>query len=129
MLAIDTNVVVRFLVNDEPRQAASAKALIEQQRVLVTATVMMETEWVLRGAYGQDRRRVVRALHAFARLPNVELDDGERIVQALDWAEAGLDFADALHLAASVTTEAFVTFDRHLVRRAGKLGAVSVREP
>jgi predicted nucleic acid-binding protein len=40
------------------------------------------------------------------------------VAQALVWAEAGVDFADALHLASAASCEAFVTFDKQLARRA-----------
>ena len=51
MLAIDTNIIVRLLTNDDPDQAAKAKSLIEGAEVFVATTVLLETEWVLRGAY------------------------------------------------------------------------------
>jgi predicted nucleic acid-binding protein len=52
MLAIDTNVVVRYLTGDDPDQAAKARRIVDGEAVLVTTTVLLETEWVLRGAYG-----------------------------------------------------------------------------
>src|ERR1041385_573755 len=56
MLAIDTNVVVRYLTSDHPKQAARAEALVERQDVFVATTVLLETEWVLRSAYGFEPR-------------------------------------------------------------------------
>ena len=129
MLAIDTNIVVRLLTGDHPDQSARARTLIESHRVLAPTTVVLESEWVLRGAYGLARDDVIPALRAFAGLPNVTLEEPERVAAALDWAEGGMDFADAMHLAAAAGCEAFVTFDRRMVRASEGLDTPAVREP
>lgn len=123
MIALDTNVLVRFLVNDEASQARRARALIEANSVFVPVTVLLETEWVLRGGYGLARAEVVRLLRALLGLPDLATEDPQRIARALEWHEGGIDFADALHLAASTRAERFATFDRKLVKAARKLRA------
>jgi predicted nucleic-acid-binding protein len=75
MLAIDANLVVRYLTGDHPRQSAKAKAVIDGEEVFVSRTVMLETEWVLRSAYGFDAKRVCKAFRGFGGLPNVVLED------------------------------------------------------
>jgi predicted nucleic-acid-binding protein len=129
MLAVDTNVVVRYLANDDTGQAARAQRLLTQDDVFVPLTVLLETEWVLRGVFGFPAADVVRALRGFAGLPRVTVESADTAAQALDWAERGLDFADALHLAAVRSHDGFVTFDKALARTARKLGAPTVREP
>ncbi|WP_300574808.1 type II toxin-antitoxin system VapC family toxin [Phenylobacterium sp.] len=129
MLAIDTNIVVRLLVGDHPDQSARARALIERHRVLAPTTVVLESEWVLRGAYGLAKADVLAALRAFAGLPNVSLQEPERVAAALRWAEGGMDFADALHLGAAADCEAFVTFNRRMARASEGLDMPAVREP
>jgi predicted nucleic acid-binding protein len=63
-------------------------------------------------------------------MERVEVEAADRVALALDWCEAGLDFADALHLAAVVEGETFVTFDQSLIRHAARLGLpVPVRAP
>jgi len=52
MIAVDTNVLVRFLVRDDAKQAARAAALIQANEIWVCKTVLLETEWVLRSLYG-----------------------------------------------------------------------------
>ena len=52
MLAIDTNVIVRYLTADHPEQASRARALVDGAAVFVPVTVILESEWVLRSAYG-----------------------------------------------------------------------------
>jgi len=127
MLAIDTNLVVRYLTGDHPIQSVRAKDLIETQDVFVCTTVLLETEWVLRSAYGFDAPRIVPALRAFAGLPHVILEDPARAAQALDWMADGMDFADAVHLASASSCEAFVTLDRRFARDARKSGGIPVR--
>lgn len=129
MLAIDTNVIVRFLTGDEPAQAARAKALIEGQDIFVSATVLLEAEWVLRSAYGLEKAEVIAALVRLAGLPRLRLDDPVRISKALSWAGQGMDFADALHLAAAEACDAFVTFDRRMVKAKVATGGPPVRQP
>lgn len=112
MIAIDTNIVVRLLTGDDPDQARRARALIESNRVFVALTVMLESEWVLRSAYGFDRHRVMGALTAFAGLEAVVVERPNLLAEAMRRCAAGMDFADALHLGAAEGCEAFVTFDR-----------------
>lgn len=52
MIAIDANIVVRYLTGDHSVQLAKAHALIDAETVFVSVTVMLESEWVLRSAYG-----------------------------------------------------------------------------
>ncbi len=126
MKAIDTNVLVRFLVGDDPRQAQAARHLIETTPVWLPKTVVLETEWVLRHAYGFGPEAVIGALVRFCGLPQVAVEDEDAVAQALTWSAAGLDLADALRLASSPAAEAFCTFDRKLATRARRAGAISV---
>ncbi|MGH6994034.1 MAG: type II toxin-antitoxin system VapC family toxin [Caulobacteraceae bacterium] len=130
MLAADTNLIVRFLVDDHPSQSAKARAAIESgEEIWVSNTVVLEAEWVLRGAYGHAKGLVLDALSKFVRLPVVRTEEPGRLAKAFDWAGRGLDFADALHLVAAEGCEAFLTFDDRLRRRASRLDAVPVRSP
>jgi predicted nucleic-acid-binding protein len=129
MIAIDTNVIVRYLVADEPEQFRRATALIEGEAVFISSTVVLEAEWVLRVSYRLDRAAILGALRRFADLPTVAFENLIILAQALDWAEQGMDFADALHLAGGAGCDAFASFDRALQRTAAKLGAPEVRAP
>src|SRR5271169_4051630 len=111
MLAVDTNVIVRYLTGDDAEQFAKASALIRSEDVYVCTTVLLETEWVLRRGYRFSRERIIAALAAFAGLPHVTLEDPAVTARALDWMRSGTDFADALHLAKADGCEAFVSFD------------------
>jgi predicted nucleic-acid-binding protein len=129
MLAIDTNLIVRYLTGDDTGQSAQARHLIDREDVFVCATVLLETEWVLRGVYDFDPLRVANSLRAFAGLPHVSVEDPGIIARALDWMERGMDFADALHLSKAAGCEAFISFDRRFARAANKLSTVKVRSP
>ena len=129
MLAIDTNLVVRYLTGDHPQQSAKAKAVINGEQVFVSTTVMLETEWVLRSAYGFDAKRVCNALRGFGGLPNIVFEDPGLVAFALDRMDDGMDFADSLHLGRAASCDAFLTFDQRFVRSAKAMGLEKVRLP
>lgn len=128
MIAIDTNLVVRYLTGDHPQQSLRAREIIDGQAIFVAVTVIQEVDWVLRSTYGYAGTDVVRALRAFGGLPSVEVEDAALVAAALDLAEKGLDFADALHLARAAHCEAFMTFDRKLVKSARAAGQETVQQ-
>jgi len=129
MLAIDTNVLVRYLTGDHAVQSEKARALIDGERVFVSVTVLLETEWVLRSVYGHGQAAVARTLRGFAGLPNVAIEDAGPAARALDWTEQGMDFADALHLARTSFCDGFATFDREFGRAAGRIAKITLRAP
>jgi predicted nucleic-acid-binding protein len=129
MLAIDANLVVRYLTGDHPRQSAKAKAVIDREEVFVGTTVMLEAEWVLRSAYGFDAKHVSKALRGFGGLSNVVLEDSGLVAFALDRMDDGMDFADALHLGRAASCDAFLTFDQRFIRSAKAMGLPKVRLP
>jgi predicted nucleic-acid-binding protein len=129
VLAIDTNIIVRYLTADHPEQFAKASALIHGEDVHVCTTVLLETEWVLRGGYRFSRDQITAALTAFAGLPRVTLEDPALAAKALEWMRSGMDFADALHLAKAEGCEAFVSFDQRFATVANALSEVKVRAP
>lgn len=128
MLAIDSNLIIRYLTGDDPEQAAKAQALINGEDVFVCTTVLLETEWVLRSVYGYSPRRLAEALATFAGLQRVSLENPALAAKALDRMRRGMDFADALHLAtAAGCCEAFVSFDRRFAAVANALSEMPVR--
>jgi predicted nucleic-acid-binding protein len=129
--AVDTDVVIRDLLADEPRQAAAARRLVDRNACWVSLTMLLETEWVLRGAAGLARGEVHRPLLAFAGLPTISIEQPLVAARAFDLFAAGMDFADALHgcVADAAGATAFVTFDRRLVAKARKVGLGIVGAP
>jgi predicted nucleic-acid-binding protein len=129
VLAIDTNVIVRYLVDDDHEQFLRARRLIEGEPIFLANTVILECEWVLRSGYGFEAREFAAALRGLAGLPTARLESPQIAAVALSWHEQGMDFADALHLAGAQGCEAFATFDRRLAKTAARLGAGRVRAP
>ncbi len=127
MIAVDTNVVVRLLAEDDKAQADRAESVLRSGAVIVPKTVLLETEWVLRGAYGIAGADIAAGLRRLLGLAGVAAEDAPAVARALDWYEGGLDFADSLHLASSGPARRFATFDGALARRAKTLaGAPAV---
>ncbi len=121
IVAVDTNVVVRFLVDDTPSEAKRARALFETHRIHLAESVLLETEWVLRAVYDFSPTEISIALRSLLRLPSVVVDDRAAIMQVLDWFDQGLDFADALHYVRSAGLE-FKTFDKKFISKGRKSG-------
>jgi predicted nucleic acid-binding protein len=129
MIAIDTNVVVRYLTGDHPEQSPRARDLIDGNEVFVPVTVILETAWVLRSAYDFGITDLVRALRAFGGLPSVTIEDAEIVAEALDRTEQGLDLADALHLGRARHCDFLASFDRKFAQASRDLGIGDVRTP
>ena len=129
MLAVDADVVVRYLTGDDPVQAEVARKLVATHPILLLKTVMLEAEWVLRSMYRFSRSEIGDGLRAFAQLQTVRVQEPVQVWKALDWFAAGMDFADALHLASANTDdcEAFATFDHKLATAAKKARAGKVK--
>jgi predicted nucleic-acid-binding protein len=121
-VALDTNVLVRLLVNDNQVQAEQAAALIDASAAcFVPITVALELEWVLRGAYKLPREAVIKAFEGLLAIRHLHLEQDDLVRRALEWHRQGMDFADALHLARSEGCGALISFDRHLALVAGQL--------
>jgi predicted nucleic-acid-binding protein len=128
MIALDTNILARFYVDDPADPEAlkqrpiSHRIMTESPSLFVPITVALELEWVLRAFYGFEPPQIVRVFEHLLGLAHVNTEDAERVAAALPLAADGMDFADALHLSGSTHCEALYTFDdRRFARRAGRL--------
>jgi predicted nucleic-acid-binding protein len=123
VVSIDTNVLVRFLVEDKgaTEQCQSARELFTRCVVFIPESVFLETEWVLRAVYGVKRDEIYAAFNKMLRLEQIQLPDKSVLRQVLAQYESGFDFADALHL---IRGEGFEmkTFDSNFVKRAREAG-------
>jgi predicted nucleic-acid-binding protein len=120
MIGVDTNVLVRFLVEgDNPDQQKLASSVFASGSVAIAHTVLLETEWVLRESFRFRRVEIVAAFLRLLGLPTVICERKESVIGAIRAFENGCDFADAFHVAASAGDVAeFVTFDRQFASRA-----------
>jgi predicted nucleic-acid-binding protein len=103
MSAVDTNVLVRYVVpDDDPLQTAAARSLIDEDcspeaPALILPVVLAEFVWVLRSSYRLTKREIVPALEAMARNPNLAFDTEAEFLAALDaFRSRSIDFADCL---------------------------------
>ena len=120
MAALDTNVLVRFLVQDDARQGAAATRLIRNGikaggALYIPVTVVLELEWVLRSSFTFDKASVLQTM--FGLLGSFELAfESEGAVEAAlgNYADGTADFADCVHaaLAMMAQQQPLWTFDR-----------------
>lgn len=129
MVAVDTNILVRLLTQDDESQLRKSREIFLNQDVFIPDTVILETEWVLRFAYKLKPADICEALRKLFGLPNVHLANPSLIAQVLQWHETGLDFADAFHLACSQHCTELYTFDDKFVNRAKGLAKCEVKKP
>jgi len=99
-MGLDTNVLVRYIVRDDPRQAALATRIVESQcrkndPGIVSAVVLCELVWVLDRGYGYRRADIVKVLRGLLGAEDLEVESSERAWQALNLYEREkADFAD-----------------------------------
>ncbi len=122
MIALDTNVVVRIVTEDDPEQTEAARELVQQlDRLWLPKTVLLETEWVLRHCYDLRREVILLTFWKLLGYRPLRVEDRGTVQRALEGYAAGLDFADALHLASSFQAERLATFDKTFAKRARRL--------
>ncbi len=133
MIGLDTDVLARYCIDDAAdaegqRQRVAARRLIESgQPLMVSKSVVLEFEWVMRGYYGFSPRVVASVLRHLMGSPHITIEDRGAVELALSNGEAGIDFADALHHASYRGCERVATFDdRKFARCARKLGLTPV---
>jgi len=106
MAALETNVLVRWLTDDDAGQSTRVASLLKDkanngERLFIPVTVMLELEWVLRSRYRFDKAAITSALDALLSVTELEFQTEPALEQAL-WLfkQAGApDFADCLHVA------------------------------
>ena len=100
MIALDTNVLVRFITEDDPQQAAASRALLETRGETFFAgdIVLVELVWVLRRLYHFSREDVVTVLQSLLDRTDFVVEDRQAAQDAVRRLAAGGDFADALIL-------------------------------
>lgn len=118
MIAIDTNILLRLILEDDPSQTKVARALLATNKLFVPITVAMETEWVLRAAYGLPRNHIANAIEFITNVENIEFEMSEAILWSVSRYREGADFADMVHIIASREMSAFATFDKRLEKQA-----------
>ena len=126
MIALDTNVLVRFLVNDHPAQAEAAQVLLseltERDPGFICREVAVELVWVLERAYGFSRERIATVLESLAATAELEVEAVDDVVRAASrYRQGGAGFSDLMIAAAARRRGAptLYTFDRQAARLEG----------
>lgn len=125
MIGIDTNVIVRYLVQDDPAQSAIATRFVEhsispEEPGFITGITLCELVWVLAECYGANRKRIKEVLAGLLSARQLVVEEADVVWKALrDWEVSSADFSDALigQIVAARGGDKTVTFDR----AAGKL--------
>jgi predicted nucleic-acid-binding protein len=118
VIGLDTNVLVRYLLRDDPVQAARAERELERnERFLIDSIVLCELVWVLETGYGSSRTEIAAALERILGTAQFEIESKDLALAALDdFRRSAADFSDCLigrrNRAAGVPET--VTFDRNL---------------
>jgi len=122
MRAIDTNVLVRLITRDDPRQVAAAELFI-REGAWISTLALAETVWVLETVYELSPRRQIDAIDMLLNHRELVLQDAESVTSALELfrAKPALGFSDCLMLqiARKAGYLPLGTFDRGLARIAG----------
>ena len=126
MIGLDTNVLVRYIMQDDAKQAAKATTLIESLSAaapgFITLVSIVELVWVLSSCYDLTRAQVAQALEVILRSKQLIVDQAEHVVRALRAFNAGTaDFADCLieRTAAAAGCAQTMTFDSAAAKAAG----------
>jgi predicted nucleic-acid-binding protein len=127
MPGLDTNVLVRWLVEDDDRQTLRAQKLFEAARssqasLFVPVTVILELEWVLRSRYQFDKATVLGAINALLETQELEFQDEAALERAMHLYRSGLaEFADCVHagICAAAGRAPMWTFDERAARLPG----------
>ncbi len=127
MIGLDTNVVVRYVTQDDAKQAAAASKLFEhvlsvERPGFVSLVTLCETAWVLAECYGVGKSRIGAVIEALLGTRQVVVEDADLVWRALRaWHSSAADFSDALlgEVALARGCEKIVTFDKAAARLAG----------
>ena len=127
MPALDTNVLVRYIVQDDAAQFAAAKRLIkrcisEGSTLFVPVTVVLELEWVLRSSFEFGKEEVLMTLSGLFSAADLTFESERTLEVALQLFRKGsADFADCLHvaLATQASEQPLWTFDKSAAKVSG----------
>lgn len=127
MISLDTNVVLRYFLDDIPEQSTKSKVAIAGSAVYVTDVVLTEVIFVLEKVIEMERSDIVRLVKTFLSLPNLIYND-YFLDQTIDLygAQKSLSFVDCYAATeAKMYNNSLITFDKQLVKHGGN----HVKEP
>jgi predicted nucleic-acid-binding protein len=122
MLTIDTNILLRYALNDNAKLSSRAKDIIEGNTCYVPLLALAEMGFVLGSVYEAKSAEVTAYAKSLMQQKNLRFEHESRVLQALAGVEAGVDWFDALLWAASPAQNELATLDKKFASNATKLG-------
>jgi predicted nucleic acid-binding protein len=122
VLTVDTNILLRYALNDHPALSARAKEIIEGNTCFAPLLAVAEMGFVLSSVFEASPKQVVAYLKLLMQQRNIRFENESRLLQALAGVDAGVDWFDALLWASSPVQNEFATLDRQFAKKAAKLG-------
>jgi predicted nucleic-acid-binding protein len=126
MIGLDTNVLVRYIMQDDAKQSAKASKLIESMTQdepgFLPLVAVVELGWVLSSSYGLKREQVAQAFDALLQTKEIVIERADQVRRALrTYSTTSADFADCLieRAAASAGCDRTMTFDTAAAKVAG----------
>ena len=119
MTRIDTNYIIRYLLDDNEEMATIAEEVIMYKNIYISNEVLAEVVYVLSGVYGYIRAEISSVLLELMSFDNIETNDKPIVLKALEiYANKKLDFVDCL-LCAYSTIDEILSFDKKLMKCVG----------
>ncbi len=119
MIRIDTNYIIRYLIDDNEEMATIAEEVIMHKNIYISNEVLAEVVYVLDGVYGYSREKISSVLLELIEFDNIETNDKSIVLNAFKiYAEKKLDFVDCI-LCAYATVDEILTFDKKLMKCVG----------
>jgi predicted nucleic-acid-binding protein len=125
MLAVDTNILARWIMRDDEAQASMADTVMAGA-IEITPTVLMELGWVLSTIGGMTRGQTADSLAAILSIGTAHIDRRAPLRWAIERYRQGGQLADLVHIACVDAGRAFATFDRGIARSVGRSSPVPV---
>lgn len=126
MIGLDTNIVVRFIMDDDPVQSRQAQHIIERKLTklkpgFISLATILETAWVLESVYKRSSRQVAGAIHRILQIETFIIQNEQEVYTAMIALQTGQDFADTLIAALGLWAgcDTTLTFDKKASRLHG----------
>jgi predicted nucleic-acid-binding protein len=130
MIAVDTNVFLRLLIDDNAEMTSAAAALLAREGIYLARTVLLETHWVLTSRMHFTEARATSMIAQAMGHRAIQVEGRDMTLAAIAAAVKGLDFEDALHVCGTPDSMAFATFDKKLKKRAARMAfPISIIHP
>lgn len=126
MVTLDTNILARFLLQDDPNQSPLTGYLLSNYPCYIPITMVLELAWVLKSK-NFSKQDIITQILEVLRLPNAFPQYQSHAEQALLWANDGMDIADAIHLMIAMQENQLpvTTFDKDFIRKSIKNSEVT----